>query len=196
MNQPRACYSERVDAALGFVAAAFRHRARKGSNVPYLSHLLAVAALVAEHGGDEDQIVAALLHDYLEDIPGSSEGEVEQLFGARVARLVVALSDALEHPKPPWQERKQRYLDKLAHEPAELKLISAADKLHNARSLIRDHAQVGDALWQRFSASREQTLWYYRSVAQALGRNWSHPLLSELERCVDELLAVAGEPSG
>jgi (p)ppGpp synthase/HD superfamily hydrolase len=187
MSEPRACYSPRIDDALGFVAHAFRARVRKGTGIPYLTHLLAVMVIVAEHGGDEEQMLAALLHDYLEDIEGASAAEVEQRFGARVARLVEALSDSVEHPKPPWQERKQSYLDKLAGEPADLKLISAADKLHNARSLLRDHENVGEALWSRFTASREQTLWYYESVCVALGTGWQHPLLDELERTVAQL---------
>jgi (p)ppGpp synthase/HD superfamily hydrolase len=181
-----------VDEALRFVADAFRHRVRKGTDIPYLTHLLAVAVIVAEHGGDEEQILAALLHDYLEDIEGASAEEVEKRFGSRVAHFVEALSDSTEHPKPPWEERKRSYLEKLAREPAELKLVSAADKLHNARSLLRDVDVVGDALWDRFTANREQTLWYYRSVCEALGTGWEHPLLDELERTVAELCRRAG----
>jgi GTP pyrophosphokinase len=161
-----------------------------------LTHLLAVMVIVAEHGGDEDQMLAALLHDYLEDIEGSSVSEIETRFGVRVAQLVVALSDTTERPKPPWAARKRSYLAKLAHEPHELKLVSAADKLHNARSLVRDYLLVGETLWQRFTASREQTLWYYKSVVRALGTGWQHPLLVELEQSVDELWRVAGESPG
>lgn len=184
-------YSKRVDDALGFVAAAFRERARKGSGVPYLAHLLGVAALVAEHGGDEDQIIAALLHDYLEDIDGADASVLEERYGKRVAAWVIGLSDATTRPKPPWEERKRRYLEALRKEAAELKLISAADKLYNALSLVRDHRAVGEALWDRFSASREQTLWYYRAVTEALGDGWDHPILDELCRTVDELEARA-----
>lgn len=179
-----------------FVADAFRHRVRKGSGIPYLTHLLAVMVIVAEHGGDEDQMLAALLHDYLEDIEGSSPSEIEERFGPRVTQLVLALSDAIERPKPAWEARKRRYIAQLAHGAHDLKLISAADKLHNARSLVRDYRLVGDALWGRFSASREQTLWYYKSVVEALATGWQHPLLSELEQSVDELWRIAGESSG
>lgn len=189
MSEP--CYSERVDEALELVASAFRTHVRKGSNVPYLSHLLAVAALVAEHGGDEDQIIAALLHDYLEDVDGGACVEIEQRFGSRVAKLVLGLSDSTTKPKPPWEERKLRYLGLLRTESSELKLISAADKLHNALSLIRDHRAVGEVLWERFTPTREQTFWYYRSVVVALGDGWSHPLLDELTRAVDELESLA-----
>jgi (p)ppGpp synthase/HD superfamily hydrolase len=195
MNQ-RACYSERVDLGLAFVANAFRPRVRKGTQIPYLSHLLAVMVTVAEHGGDEDQLLAALLHDYLEDIEGAEARELETLFGPRVTRMVLALSDSVTHPKPPWDERKRRYLERLVREPADLKLVSAADKLHNARSLLRDYALVGEALWSRFSATREQTLWYYRSVLEALARDWQHPLLDELSDTVLRLELAAGTPSG
>ena len=192
MDSTTPCYSERVDDALAFVAHAFRMKLRKGTGTPYLAHLLAVSALVAEHGGDEDQIVAALLHDTLEDIDGVTADDIERRFGARVAAFVVALSDTTTRPKPPWEERKRRYLAHLRSEPAELKLISAADKLHNARSLVRDYLQVGDALWDRFTASKEQTLWYYEAVLGALVDGWEHPILGELELTVRELLDIAG----
>jgi GTP pyrophosphokinase len=187
MGNPQ--YSTRVDEALALVAVAFRDRERKGSRVPYLAHLLAVAALVAEHGGNENQIIAALLHDYLEDIEGANEKELHERFGQQIAEWVVALSDTTSRPKPPWQERKETYLAKLRKESGALKLVSAADKLHNAQSLLRDHRAVGEAVWDRFTATREQTLWYYRAVTEALGERWSHPILAELRRAVDELEA-------
>ncbi len=183
-------YSERVDEALVLVASAFRTHRRKGSGVPYLSHLLAVSALVSEHGGSEDQMIAALLHDYLEDVEGSSAEEIERRFGARVRSWVEALSDTTVRPKPPWEERKQRYIAALRAESTELRLISAADKLHNATALVRDYRVIGEALWDRFTASRAQTLWYYREVLSALGTGWSHPLLEELREMVEELEAL------
>jgi (p)ppGpp synthase/HD superfamily hydrolase len=185
MSAPR--YSPRLDQALALAADAFRHKVRKGSGVPYLTHLLQVMVYVGEHGGDEDQLIAAVLHDYLEDIEGATADQLRERFGDRVARLVEAMSDSTTHPKPPWEQRKQRYVDRLAGEPAELKLICCADKLHNARSIRRDAALVGTALWDRFTASRDQTLWYYRSIVGALGQGWSHPLLGELEAEVEAL---------
>ncbi|MBK7581434.1 MAG: HD domain-containing protein [Myxococcales bacterium] len=192
--KPGPAYSTRLDEALGFVADAFRHRARKGSGVPYLSHLLAVAACVSEHGGDEEQTIAALCHDYLEDIPGADAALLESRFGARVARLVVGLSDSVTQPKPPWKERKLAYLAKLRDEPDELKLISAADKLHNASAILRDHRAIGEAVWDRFTATRDETLWYYRGVLSALGTGWNHPLLDELSTAVRAMHAAAGTP--
>jgi (p)ppGpp synthase/HD superfamily hydrolase len=148
---------------------------------------------VAEWGGDEDQLIAALMHDWLEDIPGASEAALAQRYGERVARLVKALSDTTVTPKPPWLERKQAYLAHLASAPAEVKLISAADKLHNARSVRRDLELVGESVWSRFSATREQTLWYYGAVLNALATGWEHRLVDELRREVEALHRAAAE---
>jgi len=178
-------YTQRLDDALALVASAFRTHIRKGSGVPYLTHLLQVMVTVGEHGGDEDQMIAALLHDYLEDIEPATGEEVEAQFGPRVRRLVEALSDSTTLPKPPWKERKLAYLEHLRDEPEDVKLISAADKLHNARSILRDLGEVGDALWDRFTGTKEQTLWYYRSIVVALGHDWDHPLVEELSVVVD-----------
>ena len=189
-----ACYSERVDDALSLACDAFRSIRRRGSGVPYLSHLLAVAALVAEHGGDEDQIIAALLHDALEDIRDIRASDLEARFGPRVSGFVVALSDTTVYPKPPWLQRKQDYLAKLRSESPELKLISSADKLHNASTILRDFGLVGEDIWDRFTATREQTLWYYREVLAALSHGYSHPILGELRHVVLQLHQAAGEP--
>ena len=182
------CYSNRLDKALALAADAFRPIVRKGSNVPYLTHLLAVTVTVGEFGGSEDQMIGAVLHDYLEDIEGSSANELRSLFGETVADYVVALSDTTVRPKPPWKERKLAYLAKLTDEPAEVKLISAADKLHNATSILRDHRNIGDEIFDRFTASKQQTLWYYTEVARALATNWEHPILLELNTAVAELV--------
>lgn len=192
-----AVYSERVERALALAAQAFRYKRRKATRIPYLAHLLQVMVTVAEHGGDEDQMIAAVLHDYLEDIRGTSADRLRTDFGERVSRLVIGLSNATDSEnKAPWEERKRRYLSELEHEPAELKLISAADKLHNAQSIRRDHRDLGEEIWDRFSASREQTLWYYRCVVAALGNGWSHPLHDELTHTVRALHREAGEPYG
>ncbi len=189
----RACYSPRMDEALAFAAQAFRHRRRKGSDTPYLCHLLQVATWVGEWGGDEDQIIAGLLHDYLEDIEGGSEAELAGHFGRRVSGLVAALSDTMVRPKPPWRERKERYLAQLRGEPAEVKLVSACDKLHNARSILRDLAVIGDALWSRFTASKDETLWYYETASEALADGWPHPLTDELFEAVQRMQAMAAQ---
>jgi (p)ppGpp synthase/HD superfamily hydrolase len=186
-------YGPRVGEALKLAADAFASRVRKGSGAPYLTHLLAVATLVMEHGGDEDQIVAAVLHDYLEDIPGASIDLLRDRFGARVARLVLALSDATDATdKAPWRPRKERYLAHLRLAPADVKLVSAADKLHNVRSIVEDHARMGDEVFARFTASRDETLWYYREVTVALADGFDHPLVEQVRRAVGEMHAATG----
>lgn len=184
-------YSPRFDEAVAMAVASFRDVHRKGTTIPYVTHLFAVTALVGEHGGDEDQLIAAVLHDWIEDVDGATSDELDRRFGPRVARLVAALTDATERPKPPWRERKERYLAHLRHQPAEVKLISAADKLHNCTAIRLDHAAIGAELWPRFAGKRDGTLWYYRSVVDALGENWSHPLLDRLDAEVAALLRDA-----
>ena len=191
---PEACYSRRLDDALGLAADSFRTRIRKGSTIPYVTHLLQVMVTVGEHGGDEDQMIAALLHDYLEDIEGAEASALEARFGERVARFVLALSDSTtaQKEKRPWQLRKEAYVALLANESAELKLISSADKLHNASSILRDYRRIGEPVWERFTASRDQTLWYYRSVVAALGADWEHPILDDLRAVVITLHREVG----
>jgi (p)ppGpp synthase/HD superfamily hydrolase len=183
-------YTPRLDDALAFAADAFRYRERKGSGVPYLTHLLQVMVHVAEHGGDEDQMVAALLHDYLEDVAGASETVLRERFGERVSSIVLALSDSTVQPKPPWLERKRAFIARATGMSPDAKLVCAADKLHNARSILFDHERIGDEVFDRFTASKEQTLWYYESVHRALATGWEHRLLTSLEEAVRTLLTL------
>ena len=189
--QVEAQYTTRLDAALALATDAFRHQERKGSGTPYLLHLLQVLVTVGEHGGDEDQMIAAVLHDYLEDIDGSNAADLQARFGHRVRHLVEALSDTVVRPKPPWKERKLRYLAQLREHSADVKLISAADKLHNAKSIESDHAILGEAIWDRFTATKAETLWYYASVVDALGYQWQHRLLEQLREVVARLQRLA-----
>ncbi|MFQ5749513.1 MAG: HD domain-containing protein, partial [Planctomycetota bacterium] len=147
MNDHR-LYSPRLGEALKFAAEAFRATPRKGSRVPYLTHLIAVAALVGENGGDEDQIIAAVLHDYLEDIQDSSADVLEEHFGPEVARMVEALSEIRGRPRPPWEVRKKEYLERLKAAPPRVKLISACDKLHNVRSVRQALRGHGEEVWR------------------------------------------------
>lgn len=157
---------ERFDQALQMASQLHRTQVRKESGVPYVAHLLAVAALAIEHGADEDQAIAALLHDAVEDQGGlPTAARLRATFGDRVHDLVMALTDATVVPKPPWRARKEAYLAHLRHAHPDALLISAADKVHNARSIVEDHAAVGPALWSRFSGGRDGTLWYYRELA-------------------------------
>ena len=162
---------ERFDRALGLASELHRQQLRKESGVPYVSHLLAVCSLALEHGADEDQAIAALLHDAVEDQGGlPTAARIRALFGDRVAELVLALTDAVVVPKPPWRQRKELYLVHLAAAPLDVLLVSCCDKIHNARSILADHRQSGASLWSRFTGGRDGTLWYYRELAAIFAR--------------------------
>jgi (p)ppGpp synthase/HD superfamily hydrolase len=166
---------------------------RKGTTIPYLSHVLAVAGIVLDYGGDEDEAIAALLHDAVEDCGGAPVlADIRCRFGDRIAGIVAACSDTDQTPKPPWQARKEAYLDHLRDAPASVRLVSAADKLHNARAILTDYREIGEALWNRFNATTAQTLWYYRALVEAFEAHGRTPLVSELARTVGEIERLAG----
>jgi (p)ppGpp synthase/HD superfamily hydrolase len=177
--------------ALTFAVRRHAGQLRKGTNIPYATHLLAVCSVVLEHGGDEEEAIAALLHDAVEDQKATLD-EIRDRFGARVAEIVAGCSDTDVVPKPPWRERKEAYIAHLASASPSTRLVSAADKLHNARSILFDYRLHGEALWDRFSASRDETLWYYRSVVDALRAAGSTPLVDELDRVVTEMEEIIG----
>jgi len=184
--------SFRIDEAFHLAHELHRHQVRKGSAVPYITHLMSVAALVGEHGGDEEQMTAALLHDAVEDQGGAATRErIREQFGDRVVRIIDECSDTDVEPKPPWRERKEAHLSTMAEMPAEAKLVLAADKLHNARTILMDLRSRGEALWDIFSGKREGTLWYYREVAAALRTNWEHPILDALDEAIDLMHEMA-----
>ncbi len=185
-------YGARFDDAVAFALDAFRDIYRKGKSVPYMTHLLSVTALVGEAGGDEDQLCAAVLHDAVEDVPGCTPEIIAARFGDRVAGMVVALSDSVnEQPKPAWKARKDRYVAHLRDMPHDVKLVSAADKLHNARCIRQDLQREGVASLDRFTGGREGTLWYYRAVTEALGVGWTHWLVDELAEEVERMHLLA-----
>lgn len=161
---------------------------RKGTKIPYISHLMAVAALVLENGGDEDEAVAALLHDAAEDQGGRATLErIRRRFGDRVADIVDGCTDTYEDPKPPWRPRKEAYLLHLSEASPSVRLVSSADKLHNARCMLADYREIGEELWKRFNAPKEGLLWYHRAVTEALKKAGTNPLVEELHRVVGEL---------
>ena len=184
--------SRRFEEALVFAARTHAGQKRKGTEIPYLAHLLAVAAIVLENDGDEDEAIAALLHDAIEDQGGKGMyEEIKKRFGERVAELVRACSDAESTPKPPWRERKEKAVAKIARVPRSVLLIECADKLHNARAILADYRNLGEDLWKRFRGGREGTLWYYRAMADAFKAAFDSPLAAELDRVVTELERLA-----
>lgn len=187
--------SHRFGEALAFAFELHRDQRRKGgSKTPYVAHLLSVCAIVLEHGGTEDEAIAALLHDAVEDQGGdSARREIRSRFGARVAAMVDGCSDTDQQPKPPWRQRKEAYLCHLPDAPRSVRLVSAADKLHNARSILQDYRQLGEDLWDRFRGGRDGTLWYYRSLVQVFNERGPARLADELARVVAELECLAGE---
>lgn len=188
---------ERFEHALIYTARLHANQVRKDSRTPYIAHLLATAGLVMEYGGNEDEIIAALLHDALEDQPhnGNTAREIEAHFGNGVLAIVQACSDTQTHPKPPWRQRKEAFLQSLPTAPPSACLIIAADKLHNTRTLTREYREHGDAIWQRFKGGRDGTLWFSQAVLAALHQCADMPpaMLSELADAVTELETLVME---
>ncbi len=167
---------------------------RKVSGVPYVAHLLGVASIALEHGASEDEAIAALLHDAVEDQGGAAmRDEIRRRFGENVADIVDGCTDADTVPKPPWRPRKEKYLARLAQAGSSVRLVCAADKLHNVRLMLQDYRLHGELLWDRFSGGRSGTLWYYRSAVATLAGVERTALVEELERAVDELERLAAE---
>jgi len=184
----------RYTEAIGLAARAHEGQVRKGTGVPYVTHPVAVAALVAQYGGDEDQQIAGLLHDVLEDGGPHYAEEIERRFGPRVLRIVEACTDGVPDAtgrKRPWKERKVRYLEHLRHEPDDVLLVSGCDKLHNGRSILDDLQNIGLAVFKRFKASREETLWYYSELAKTFEERQT-PMCNELTATVAEMHRLVG----
>jgi (p)ppGpp synthase/HD superfamily hydrolase len=176
--------------AFQFAAKKHAGQTRKASGIPYIAHLMGVASLVLEFGGDEDLAIAALLHDVVEDCGGAPMlKEVRRRFGSRVAKIVDGCTDSDTEPKPPWRERKESYIRHLKSADAETRLVSAADKLNNVRSILSDYREVGESIWSRFNGGREGTLWYYRALLEEFLRRKPNRLIRELELAVRELEA-------
>ncbi len=182
--------SERFEEALLFATRRHAGQVRKGTDVPYVSHLLSVCALVIEAGGDEDAAIGALLHDAVEDQKATLD-EVRERFGAVVAAIVDQCSDTDEVPKPPWRARKEAFIASLAGMSAPARLVATADKTHNVRSILADYRRDGESVWEKFNGGREGSLWYYRAVCDALAVPGSR-LGDLLRAAVDELETCAG----
>jgi len=185
--------TQRFEDALIMSTQLHAQQIRKGTCTPYVAHCLSVAALVLEESGDEDLAIAALLHDAVEDQGGiNTLIKIEQRFGKRVADIVKSCSDSFTIPKPPWKTRKEKYLDHLKRSEPGVRLVSTADKLHNARCLLRDLRITGDLAWDKFNGGKDGTLWYYRSLISVLVEYEDNYLLAELKRVVEQIEVIAG----
>lgn len=176
--------------ALAYAEMKHHNQVRKGGDIPYIGHLLTVAGLVINDGGSEAQAIAALLHDAVEDQGGAPTlEEIRSNFGGDVARIVDECSDTVEEPKPPWTERKRAYIKHLAGVGEDTLLVSVADKLDNARSMLRDYHTHGPALWERFNRKNPQDhLWYFSELLKAFrARGLTSWMVDELDRVVTEL---------
>lgn len=187
--------SERFREALNYAVDLHRDHVRKGSGVPYIAHLLSVTALALEHGAGENEAIAALLHDAVEDRGGLPVlEEIRRRFGDRVAVIVDGCTDAYTDPKPPWRSRKETYLRHLREEADDsVRLVSACDKLHNARSIRSDLMAHGEAIFERFKGGKEGTLWYYRTLRDIFRARGPHRLAEELDDVVGRIEELCGK---
>jgi len=187
--------TDRFDRTLLYATHVHGGQVRKGTNTPYVAHLLAAAATVLEYGGDEDLAIAALLHDSVEDQGGKARlDDVRNRFGEGVARIVEACSDSLADTgkgerKASWRQRKEAYLADLQNANKDILRVSLADKVHNARAILRDlrKPDIGEEVWARFSVSKKQTLWYYHNLADRFCERLSNQLSNELREIVGVL---------
>jgi len=185
--------STRFEEGLVFANQLHAKQVRKGTPIPYIAHLLAVASLALEHGANEDEAIAALLHDAVEDQGGAATlAEIRRRFGDNVAQIVSECSDTDVIPKPPWRERKEAYIAHVVTASSSVRLVSACDKLHNARSTLLDYRVIGEEVWSRFRGGKEGLLWYFRSLVETFRVAGNSPLIEELDRTVSELEHLVG----
>ena len=177
--------TERFDEAFRYAHGLHQAQTRKGTQIPYISHLMSVAALVVEHGGNEDQAIGALLHDAAEDQGGEATlAEIRGKFGDPVADIVSDCTDSWVEPKPSWGPRKEAYLAALPNKPMQSLLVSLADKTHNAEAILFDYREIGDLIWRRFTGGADGTRWYYDALAKVFVKAMPGRLTDRLERAV------------
>jgi (p)ppGpp synthase/HD superfamily hydrolase len=194
--------SPQFEQALNYAVLIHAGQIRKGTGIPYLAHLLGVASIALEYGGTEVEAIGALLHDAGEDAGGRGRIEdIRQRFGNAVANIVQGCTDSEAVPKPKWRNRKEDYIAQLPKASRSVRLVSASDKLHNARAILRDYRTHGEKLWSRFTGKKKGTLWYYRALVTAFTkaerRTKKNELIAELSRVVSKIekLSEGKKPS-
>jgi GTP pyrophosphokinase len=184
--------SERFAEALSFALSLHRDQYRKHTGIPYIAHLLGVTSLVLDDGGDEDEAIAALLHDAVEDQGGlKTLNKIRNTFGSNVADIVDGCTDSYEIPKPPWRGRKIAYIEHLKTASKSVVRVSLADKLYNSQSILRSLWQEGEKTWDRFNGRKDGTIWYYQRLLEEFKLVSSSPMVKELEITIDEILELS-----
>ncbi len=188
MKNAKSILKKRFLDALIYAAKLHAGQTRRGTEIPYISHLMGVASIALEYGADKDEAIAAVLHDAIEDQGGAqTREEIRMRFGDRVVAIVDGCTDSEIQPKPPWKERKEAYIARIKDASSSVHLVSAADKLHNARTILKDYRTLGDRLWERFNGGKKGTLWYYRALSDEFRRAYPSPLIEELKRVISEI---------
>ena len=184
--------SPQFERALTYVTKIHGGQLRKKTKIPYIAHILGVAAIAMEYGANETEAIAALLHDAVEDCGGAKRlRDIEQKFGKKVAEIVEGCTDTDQTPKPPWLERKKAYVAHVRHAPMPTKLVSASDKLHNVRAILMDYCKEGEKLWSRFNGGKQGALWYYRALVKAFNGKRIRLLVQELDRTLTQLESLS-----
>jgi (p)ppGpp synthase/HD superfamily hydrolase len=192
--------SSRFEEAFVFAAQRHKHQTRKGTTIPYIAHLMQVSGIALENGADEDEAIAALLHDVIEDQNETPE-ELTRRFGPEVTAIVAGCSDSASTDKAPWRQRKETYIAHVLTASPSVRLVSSCDKLHNARAILADYQELGDALWGRFNASAADILWYYQSLIQAFQQAQERQgepqgrVVTQLANVVAELASLVSNPT-
>ena len=185
--------SPKFEEALIYATRVHGGQLRKKTKIPYIGHLLGVTAIALEYGATETEAIGALLHDAVEDCGGPGrQREIEEKFGAEVGAIVAGCTDTDQTPKPPWRERKEKYIAHLATASASTRLVSASDKLHNSQAIVHNLREDGEEVWSRFKGGKEGALWYYRALVDAFRQHGPSPLIDELDRVVTEMERLAG----
>lgn len=184
--------SPKFEEALVYATRVHGGQLRKKTKIPYIGHLLGVTAIAMEYGANETEAIAALLHDAVEDCGGPArQREIEEKFGRAVGEIVAGCTDTDQTPKPPWRERKEKYIAHLDSASASVRLVSTSDKLHNSQAIVNNLREEGDAVWSRFKAGKEGALWYYRALVNAFRKHGESALVDELDRVVTEMERLA-----
>jgi (p)ppGpp synthase/HD superfamily hydrolase len=184
--------SPQFEKALIYATRIHGGKLRKKTRIPYIAHILGVAAIAMEYRANETEAIAALLHDAVEDCGGAKRlRDIELKFGKDVARIVEGCTDTDQTPKPPWLERKKTYVEHVRHASMPIKLVSASDKLHNVRAILMDYRKEGERLWSRFNGGKQGALWYYRALVNSFNGKRMQPLVQELDRTLTELESLS-----